>query len=79
MKIGVCQGSGCRMNGADFIHEDLRRLIGKNNPEDAVTLCRLGCGGLCHQGVCVMVDGVKHAIAPSDTEYFFRTEVLPRL
>lgn len=79
VKISVCQGSGCRMNGADFIHEDLQRLLRKNNLEDTVTLCRRGCGGMCHRGVCVTVDNVKHALSPSDTEYFFLTEVLPRL
>ena len=79
MKISICQGFGCKTNGADFVFEDMQALLRKHNLEDEVILSRRGCAGMCHMGVCVMVDGVKHAISPSDTQSFFQEEVLPRL
>lgn len=79
MKITVCQGTGCRMGGADFILEDLEQLLRRRRLDGQVELGRHGCCGMCRKGVCVKIDGEKHAIQPSDTALFFETEVLPRL
>ena len=79
MKISICQGSSCRMHGADFILEDLQQLLRRRGLDARVELARHGCTGVCRKGVCVMVDGEKHALLPSDTRDFFEAEILPRL
>ena len=79
MKITVCQGSSCRINGADFVLEDLQQLLRKRGLEDQVELGRHGCAGMCRKGICVKLDGEKHAILPSDTQDFFEKNILPRL
>ena len=79
MKITVCQGTGCRMGGADFIYEDLQQLLRKHRLEASVTLGRHGCTGMCRKGVCVKVEEEKFALTPADTQAFFADEVLRRL
>lgn len=79
MIITVCQGTGCRMGGADFILEDLQQLLRRRRLDGQVELGRHGCTGMCLKGVCVKVDDERFALQPSDTKDFFESEILRRL
>ena len=79
MKLTVCNGFSCRDKGAEFILEDLRRLISRHKLDDAVELTARSCMGKCKHGVCVTLDGAFYSLLPSDTQTFFEEQILPKV
>ncbi len=77
MKITVCIGSSCHLNGSRQVVEELQRLISENNLKDRVELGGTFCMGKCQQGVCVTVDNNFHSVSPDKVKQFFDEEILP--
>ncbi len=79
MKVAVCIGSACHLNGSRYVVEQLQRLIEEKKLDDAVELEGRFCMGQCSRGICVTVDGNRFSIRPENTEEFFRTEIESRV
>ena len=79
MKITICIGSSCHINGSRQVVERLQQLLAAHNLTDQVELAGSFCVGKCQQGVCVTVDGVFHSVSPDSVDSFFKTEILPKL
>lgn len=76
MEITICIGSSCHLRGSRDVIQILERLIAHYNLKDRVTLKGSFCMGECTGGVCVSVDGRKFSLTPSNTEDFFKKEVV---
>lgn len=79
MKVTVCIGSSCHLKGSRYVVKDLQDLVEKNNLSEKVEIGGTFCMGRCVEGVCVTVDDVLHSVSPSDTEEFFKREILGKM
>ena len=79
MKLTVCVGSCCHLQGSHAVVAALRRLIEENGLAGRVELVGRFCLGRCGDGVNVEIDGEAAALRPEDAPEFFRTRVLPAL
>ncbi|MDY3928529.1 MAG: (2Fe-2S) ferredoxin domain-containing protein [Clostridia bacterium] len=79
MKITVCIGSSCHINGSRQVVEELQYLISENNLGDKVELAGTFCMGKCQQGVCVTVDDAFFSVTPDKVKEFFNKNVLEPL
>ncbi len=79
MKMSICIGSSCHLKGSKDIVETMQRLIGEYNIGDKLTLEGVFCMGKCEKGVCTKLDGEFFSLTPSDTEEFFKNNILPRV
>ena len=79
MKITVCIGSSCHINGSRQVVQQLEDYIAKNKLEDKLQLSGTFCLGKCQQGVCVLVDDEFHSVSPETVEEFLQTAVIPKL
>lgn len=79
MVITICIGSSCHLKGSREIVEKLEQLISDNNLKDKIELNGSFCMGQCVKGVCVQIDKELFSLSPTDTEDFFRNEVLRRI
>ncbi len=79
MKITVCIGSSCHIQGSRGVVEQLQYLIGENGLGDKVELGGTFCMGKCQQGVCVTVDDAFHSVTPENVNEFFEKEVLAKV
>ena len=79
MKVVVCIGSSCHLNGSREVVEKLQNLINDNDLKDKVTLSGKFCMGNCQNGVSVTVDGELFSVPPDTVEEFFKTNVLDKL
>lgn len=79
MTITVCIGSSCHLKGSREIVTKLEQLISENNLKDKIDLIGSFCIGQCVKGVCVKIDDELFSLTPTETEPFFRNEVLRRL
>lgn len=75
MKVTVCIGSSCHINGSRQVVEELQHLIADAGLEDKVELGGTFCMGRCQEGVCVTVDGEFHSVSPDNVKEFFEKEV----
>ena len=75
MKVTVCIGSSCHINGSRQVVEELQHLISDAGLEDKVELGGTFCMGRCQEGVCVTVDGEFHSVSPDNVKEFFEKEV----
>ncbi len=68
VRIHVCTGSGCAMNGSLDVADAFERAIGEAGAKD-VSVVRTGCHGLCQQGPVVLVqpDGVFYPEVTCET------------
>ena len=79
MKITVCIGSSCHLQGSRQVVEELQSLIAQNNLQDTVELGGTFCLGNCQKGVCVTLDEEFYSLSPETTKEFFEKEVLARV
>jgi NADH:ubiquinone oxidoreductase subunit E len=79
MIITICIGSSCHLKGSREIVQGLEKLITLHKLEDKVELNGSFCIGQCVKGVCVKINEELFSLTPSDTERFFKEEVLGRL
>ena len=79
MKVIICIGSSCHLKGSRQIVERLQALVQEKGLEDKVELGGTFCMGDCVNGVNVIVDGVKHSVAPETVDEFFEKEVLAKV
>ena len=79
MKITVCIGSSCHINGSRQVVEELQYLISENNLGDKVELAGPFCMGKCQQGVCVTADGEFFSVSPETVDEFFKENVLAKV
>ncbi|MBR1822272.1 MAG: (2Fe-2S) ferredoxin domain-containing protein [Clostridia bacterium] len=79
MKVTICVGSTCHLMGSKTVVERFQQLVEQHHLEDRVELSGKFCMGKCGEGVSVTVDGVHHAVAPSDAESFFEREILAKV
>ena len=75
MKITVCIGSSCHINGSGQVVELLQYLIKENKLGDQVELGGTFCLCKCQQGVCVTVDNDFFSVTPETVEEFFNKNV----
>ncbi len=79
IKIKVCIGSSCHIQGSRQIVEDLQTLIAEKNLSDKIDLGGSLCMGKCEAGVCVTVDDELYSVSPETTKEFFEKHVLSRI
>ena len=75
MKITVCIGSSCHINGSRQVVEQLQYLISENNLGDKVELGGTFCLGECQKGVCVTVNDEFFSVTPDTVNDFFEINV----
>ena len=75
MKVIVCIGSSCHIEGSRQVVEELQYLIAQNNLGDKVELGGTFCMGKCQEGVCVTVDDNFHSVSPDTVKDFFEKEI----
>lgn len=56
IKIRVCIGSGCAMNGSLQVADRLESAIAAAGADDTMRVVRTGCHGLCQEGPIVVID-----------------------
>ena len=79
MKVMICIGSSCHINGSRQVVELMQNAIRENHLENQVELGGTFCLGNCQQGVCVQVDDVKYNEVNSETfPSFFETQILAK-
>ena len=78
MKVTICVGSTCHLMGSRTVVERFQALVAEHHLEDRVQLSGTFCMGKCGEGVSVTVDGVHHAIQPSEADAFFEREILSK-
>ncbi len=76
MKVTVCIGSSCHINGSRQVVEQLQRLIAENNLGDKVELAGTFCMGKCRGGISITVDDVYYSISPDEVDSFFAEHIL---
>ena len=79
LKITVCIGSSCHINGTRQVVEQHQYLIAENKLGDKVELGGTFCMGKCQQGVCVTVNDAFYSVTPETVEEFFKKEILAKV
>lgn len=79
MKITVCIGSACHLNGSRAVVERLQQLIAERKLDASVELGGSFCLGRCGKGVNVTLDGEVFEVTPESVDTFFETRVLSKL
>ena len=79
IKIKVCIGSSCHIQGSRQIVEDLQNLIAEKKLGGEIDLGGSLCMGKCEAGVCVTVDDELYSVSPESTKEFFEKNVLSRI
>lgn len=78
IKISVCIGSACHLNGAHNVVSSFQHMIEENNLHDKIELAASFCMKNCtNVGVSVKIDDVAYRIAEKEARSFFRETVLP--
>ena len=77
MKITICVGSSCHMQGAAEVIERLQDFVANRGLADEVELNGCICTGACHGGVHIMVDGEPYSVTPATVDAFM-DEMLSR-
>ena len=75
MKVTVCIGSSCHLNGSRQVVERLQHLIAQEKLGDRVELGGTFCMGKCQEGVCVTVDDRFFSVSPDTVDGFFENEI----
>ena len=77
MKITICVGTSCHMQGAAEVIERMQDIVASRDFTDVVELSGCVCAGACHSGVCVTVDGEPRSVTPATVDAFM-DEILSR-
>ena len=80
MKIKICVGESCHLQGAEEVVKTFQNNIDSTRlnvaSRDNVQLMGCFCMNNCHQNrVSVAVDTVKHSIHRHDADSFFNTQL----
>ena len=83
MKIKICIGESCHLQGAEEVVKSFKKQIDSQgdagSEEDAVQLAGCFCMNNCRHGrVSVSLGVTKHAVRVSDADTFFTAHVLPK-
>ncbi len=78
MKITVCIGSACHLNGSKEVVERLQALVAEKGLKDEIELGGNFCLGKCGKAVNVSMDGKVFEVTPDTVDEFFEDEVLRR-
>ena len=79
MRITICIGSSCHMQGAMDVIDRLQEHLQARNLIDEVELSGCMCTGQCRRGVCVRVDGALFSVTPDNVEEFIEIQIDGRL
>lgn len=79
MKVTVCIGRACHLQGTRQVVEILQTLISENGLREQIDLDGKNCMGNCQHGVCLNIDGVDFSVSPENVAELFRKEILPKL
>lgn len=77
MKVLICIGSACHVNGSYRVRERFAELVRQNHLEDRVQLGSSICLGHCDQGVSIQLDGrLITGVTPENAESVFENHIL---
>ena len=79
MKIVICLGSACHMQGSMEVIERLQEQIQAEGLVEEAELSGCMCTGQCRRGVCVRVDGELFSVTPGNVEDFIQRHIDGRL
>ena len=79
MRIVICLGSACHMQGSMEVIERLQDHIQAVDLLKEVELSGCTCTGQCRRGVCVRVDGELFSVTPDNVEDFIKRHIDGRL
>ncbi len=78
IKISVCIGSACHLNGAHNVVSSFQHMIEDNNLHDKIELAASFCMKNCtNVGVSVKVDDKTFRITEKEARAFFKDNILP--
>ena len=78
IKISVCIGSACHLNGAHNVVSSFQHMIEENNLHDKIELSASFCMKTCtNVGVSVKINDASYRIEEKKARLFFRENVLP--
>ena len=79
MKIKVCVGETCHLQGAEDVVKTFKQFISDKDAatdSDDIQLSGCFCMNNCRQKhVSVLVDGEKYSVRPKETEAFFARQI----
>lgn len=77
MKITVCIGDFCHINGSEIVIRTLQNLFETHNVKASIELTGSFCMRKCQEpGVSVIVNGTAFKVLPEHTEDFFTEHIL---
>ena len=79
MKITICIGSACSMQGTLQGIKKLQDHIEAYGLMDEAEMSGCMCTGQCRRGVCVQVDGEFFSVTPKSVDDFIHTQIDRRL
>lgn len=76
MKIKICIGENCHLQGAEDVVKSFQKNIAAMDTEKKISLSGSFCMNACNQkGVSVMVDNELYKVNSDDADTFFKTKV----
>ena len=79
MKITICIGSACSMQGSLQVIKELQDHIEALGLMDEVRMSGCMCTGQCRRGVCVQVDDELFSVTPDSVDHFIRSQIDRRI
>ena len=79
MKITICIGSACNMQGSVQVIKKLQDHIEDAGLLDEAEMSGCMCTGQCRRGVCVRVDGELFSVTPDSVNDFILTQIDGRI
>lgn len=79
MKVTICIGSSCHLNGARIIVERLQSFIANDKLQDKIDLCGAFCMGNCEKGVSVKIDDKLFYVTPNEIKKFYDENILSKI
>ncbi len=77
IKLNVCIGTSCHINGAKNVVATFQHLIEEYNMHDKIVLSASFCANNCNSDtVAVTINDQKHRIFAQDARKFFKEQVL---
>lgn len=77
--ITICVGSSCHIKGSRQVVERLQELVKEHNVSNKVELKGAFCMGHCQQGVCVKINDQLFSLNATNTDEFFKENVLNKI
>ena len=79
MKITICIGSACSMQGSLQVIKTLQDYIEAAGLTEEAEMSGCMCTGQCRRGVCVRVDGELFSVTPDNVSDFIHEQIDGRL